>query len=273
SASSDNPFRFSSEVYDDSFGLVYYNYRHYHSQDGRWARRDPQEEMERFGAYGFVRNCPVSLFDFVGLDIIDNIINELKQNENTLKDLSCTFIFAVDRPNGNKFSTKNVEERLRKAITDPFPKAKISIQEKENFNAPDVIGALNAPECVCGFFYIGHVGINDGRPRIIFDRNRTSIGSYISAGQETPDHHKLDEISGKNFSKSAVSGIIGCNSAVSSSIGGGCSSHTISSFAQTFAQHTGASTWGSTTGVNFNPDGQVTRGGFWDSEENGRSFK
>lgn len=32
----DNPFRFSGEYADDELGLVYYNYRYYNPQDGRW---------------------------------------------------------------------------------------------------------------------------------------------------------------------------------------------------------------------------------------------
>ncbi|MGN0854187.1 MAG: RHS repeat domain-containing protein [Kiritimatiellia bacterium] len=36
-----NPFRFSAEYADDVIGLLYYNYRHYNSMDGRWATRDP----------------------------------------------------------------------------------------------------------------------------------------------------------------------------------------------------------------------------------------
>ena len=40
SSSPANPFRFSSEFADDALGLVYYNYRHYNPEIGRWMRRD-----------------------------------------------------------------------------------------------------------------------------------------------------------------------------------------------------------------------------------------
>ena len=40
-----NPFRFSAEYADDVIGLMYYNYRHYNSMDGRWATRDPITNM------------------------------------------------------------------------------------------------------------------------------------------------------------------------------------------------------------------------------------
>ncbi|MCI9206007.1 MAG: hypothetical protein HFJ62_06285, partial [Akkermansia muciniphila] len=44
-AAEDNPFRFSSEYADDELGLVYYNYRYYNPQDGRWISRDPVDEQ------------------------------------------------------------------------------------------------------------------------------------------------------------------------------------------------------------------------------------
>ena len=36
-----NPFRFSSEVFDLETGLIYYNYRYYNPNLGRWINRDP----------------------------------------------------------------------------------------------------------------------------------------------------------------------------------------------------------------------------------------
>ena len=58
-AAEDNPFRFSSEYADDELGLVYYNYRYYNPQNGRWISRDPIEEEEKTNnLYWFVRNHP-----------------------------------------------------------------------------------------------------------------------------------------------------------------------------------------------------------------------
>ena len=45
-AAEDNPFRFSSEYADDELGLVYYNYRYYNPQNGRWISRDPIIEKQ-----------------------------------------------------------------------------------------------------------------------------------------------------------------------------------------------------------------------------------
>ena len=62
-----NPFQFSSEVYDDELGLVYYNYRHYSPALGRWLSRDPIEEEGGLNLYAFVGNCSILTFDDLGL--------------------------------------------------------------------------------------------------------------------------------------------------------------------------------------------------------------
>ena len=65
SRAADNPFRFSSEFYDDTLGLVYYNYRHYNPKDGRWLGRDFSEEYENL--YGFLKNSGLDKWDIYGL--------------------------------------------------------------------------------------------------------------------------------------------------------------------------------------------------------------
>ena len=45
-----NSYRFSSEYADDALGLVYYNYRHYNTTDGRWTNRDTLAELGQWVA-------------------------------------------------------------------------------------------------------------------------------------------------------------------------------------------------------------------------------
>ena len=66
SAPTKNPYRFSSEVYDDKLDLVYYNYRHYNANDGRWGRRDPFVLTEKVRLL-FCNNQPLGYVDFWGL--------------------------------------------------------------------------------------------------------------------------------------------------------------------------------------------------------------
>ena len=63
----ENPFRFSSEYADDETGLVYYNYRYYSPQLGRWTKRDPIEEEGGGNIYCMTNNNAINNFDFFGL--------------------------------------------------------------------------------------------------------------------------------------------------------------------------------------------------------------
>lgn len=71
-----NMFRFSSEYLDKELGLIYYNYRHYNPQDGRWLSREPLGEKGSINLYSFLNNGEGS-FDWLGNVRIPN----LPQNE------------------------------------------------------------------------------------------------------------------------------------------------------------------------------------------------
>ena len=70
-----NPFRFSSEYHDDETGLVYYNYRYYSPELGRWIKRDPIEEEGGVNLYAMVGNEPINYWDYLGLRILTVIMN------------------------------------------------------------------------------------------------------------------------------------------------------------------------------------------------------
>ena len=65
-----NPFRFSSEYADSETGLVYYNYRYYNPELGRWLSRDPIAESGGLNLYNFVANNPVNQWDVLGMSEI-----------------------------------------------------------------------------------------------------------------------------------------------------------------------------------------------------------
>lgn len=62
-----NPFRCSTKYADVETGLVYYGYRYYDPQTGRWSSRDPQGESGGVNLYAFVSNNPANRFDALGL--------------------------------------------------------------------------------------------------------------------------------------------------------------------------------------------------------------
>ncbi|MCW5555058.1 MAG: RHS repeat-associated core domain-containing protein [Verrucomicrobiae bacterium] len=61
-----NPFRFSTKFADDASGLVYYGYRYYDPDQGRWLGRDPIEEEGGINLFAFVFNSPLNGFDPLG---------------------------------------------------------------------------------------------------------------------------------------------------------------------------------------------------------------
>jgi RHS repeat-associated protein len=62
----ENPIRFSSEYFDEELGLVYYNFRYYSPELGRWLSRDPIEEQGGYNIYAMVGNAPVNFWDYLG---------------------------------------------------------------------------------------------------------------------------------------------------------------------------------------------------------------
>ena len=64
----ENPFQFSTKYTDFETDLVYYGYRYYSPDLGRWISRDPIEEQGGFNLYAFVNNDPVNKFNILGLD-------------------------------------------------------------------------------------------------------------------------------------------------------------------------------------------------------------
>ena len=69
-AADDNPFRFSTKYHDDETGLVYYGYRYYDPELGRWLSRDPIGEDGGLNLYGFVGNEPISRADLLGMETV-----------------------------------------------------------------------------------------------------------------------------------------------------------------------------------------------------------
>ncbi len=80
--SSDNPFRFSSEFFDEETEVVYYNYRYYNPKFGRWISRDPLEEDEGENLYSICDNDIIFNWDNFGLfsfnDVTQSAISFLK---------------------------------------------------------------------------------------------------------------------------------------------------------------------------------------------------
>ena len=62
-----NPFRFSTKYTDVGSGLLYYGFRYYDPQPGRWLSRDPLTEIGGLNVFAFVANSPLHQVDALGL--------------------------------------------------------------------------------------------------------------------------------------------------------------------------------------------------------------
>ena len=70
-----NPFCFSSEYFDEETALVYYNYRYYNPELGRWISRDPIEEQGGYNLYGMIGNNPLYGWDMLGYELCSRCSN------------------------------------------------------------------------------------------------------------------------------------------------------------------------------------------------------
>ena len=77
------PLGWSSEFMDGELDLVYYNYRHYNPQDGRWINRDPIGIQGGYNLYGFVGNKVSWIWDELGLWNVqgDPVVTKNKQGK------------------------------------------------------------------------------------------------------------------------------------------------------------------------------------------------
>ena len=62
----ENPWRFSTKPVEAGTGWLYYGYRWYDAENGRWVNRDPIEESGGVNLYGFVGNDGVGMVDILG---------------------------------------------------------------------------------------------------------------------------------------------------------------------------------------------------------------
>ncbi len=60
---SGNPIRFSSKYFDEEAGMLYYGFRYYSPELGRWPSRDPIEEGDGSNMFSFVGNDALNHVD------------------------------------------------------------------------------------------------------------------------------------------------------------------------------------------------------------------
>jgi RHS repeat-associated protein len=91
------PFRFSTKYTDGGTGLVYYGYRYYAPEFGRWLGRDPIEEEGGLNLFGMVGNDAVGRVDRLGLELVDLVKQYVPKLEGAIS-FSFTWIVPIAPP-------------------------------------------------------------------------------------------------------------------------------------------------------------------------------
>ena len=74
-----NRWRFSTKLEDDATGWLYYGFRYYDPETGRWPSRDPIGERGGVGVYLPLSNRPSHKTDYLGLNDLQNANSEFNR--------------------------------------------------------------------------------------------------------------------------------------------------------------------------------------------------
>ena len=238
-----NPFRFSTKYADNESGLIYYGFRYYDPQTGRWLSRDPIGERGGLNLYGFVGNHPVGRIDFLGLDTYIIVIG--KDKDKAKGGLQDKF---------NK-SGELQEAAIRKRAE--FSSADDKIVKLTSGKASDFIDSLKANERIVEVIFFSHGAperiLLDGHPpagsdfkdtQITVEGGKTGGASFDSTGvHELPKENLLADLKIK---------IYACKTRY---VTGSEEERTATSIADKLAEELNARVLSSDAGTNFTGDG------------------
>jgi RHS repeat-associated protein len=128
-------FRFSTKYTDSESGLVYYGFRSYSPELGRWVNRDPIEERGGVNLYGMVGNNAVNRWDVLGLMVTatyDISRQRFEATSDTGGKLSC-------RKNGCSCGDNN-ENNTDEPNVGPLPKGVYKIYKRVKNGESDFNG-------------------------------------------------------------------------------------------------------------------------------------
>jgi|GEM_PF-1770783 len=105
-------FGFSTNYQDTETGYLYYGFRYYDPETGRWPNRDPIGERGGLNVYAFVMNDGVNVWDFLGLQGHNKSCGTLCGGKRLKAMHSCCNNEQISQRNsgccnGTKFTKKN----------------------------------------------------------------------------------------------------------------------------------------------------------------------
>lgn len=184
----DNPLLWSSEYYDKTLGLVFYNYRCYNPLDGRWISRDPIGEEGGANLYCFVGNDPVNKVDLLGLSNNTQVSN--------IKDIMIPDKFKGEKLYDTLDDARVNAGELVNSISEQLPKTKCGYH-------PEV--AVNIC-CKKGKFYLSKPSTSMDSGRVYpFNMQKCNDGD---SAVEFVHNHPNGSIMSSADKSAAINGII-----------------------------------------------------------------
>lgn len=134
-----NSYRFSTKPVDEETGLVYYGYRWYHPELGRWLSRDPIGEAGGLNLYGMVGNDPVNGVDVLGLTLQDDwFVDQMVQSQSLAEYWGLAVAYSLW--DGVSFGALGRREVLEQALEAGL------ISERQFYNGQAVNGMFSAAQ-------------------------------------------------------------------------------------------------------------------------------
>lgn len=136
-----NPIRFSTKYQDEESSLVYYGYRYYDAELGRWLSRDPLGESGGVNLYGFVGNNPTRYVDALGLFLLDDIDGSVQQQaiDKLTRDRLSRFYESPDF-----YDLARYEADSRASLYSKLQRSDLASRMSSKFSPMDINACLKA---------------------------------------------------------------------------------------------------------------------------------
>jgi RHS repeat-associated protein len=156
-----NPIAFSTKYLDRETGLIYYGYRYYSPQTGRWISRDPIASDDGINLYAYVVNRPIDFTDPDGRQI--------------RRDWKRVHHHDFDKESPNWDFAEGQMDHTYHHIALCFKKMDLDRAVKEIYSDLEVFAHFNSPTK-----NIANVSINGNRAHFDLDPSLSATASFIA---------------------------------------------------------------------------------------------
>ncbi len=164
----ENPWRFSTKPVDAGTGWLYYGFRYYQPETGRWLSRDPIGERGGENLYGFVRNTALNGWDLLGLTV--TAVFNVREGLLSITDDDTGESAVIRATAGIPELSNRFDKEWEKG--GPLPRGEYEILNRimngatdEDGNLTNILDRLQVAYGVWALDYIDSIPRNDGTGR------------------------------------------------------------------------------------------------------------